>query len=98
MQLLDVRTPAEAGRGMIEGFRNIPLDELRDHLHELDPSKPCYVHCHSGLRSYIACRVLAGRGFDCRNLSGGWRYYSQVACDLAFDGDPRHPCGIPLGR
>ena len=78
VQLLDVRTPAEAGRGMIEGFRNIPLDELRKHLDELDPSKPCYVHCHSGLRSYIACRILTGRGFRCYNLAGGYRLYQSV--------------------
>ena len=96
--LLDVRTPEEFAQGHIGGAVNIPVDELRQRLGELDPAKKVYVNCHSGLRSYIACRVLAGRGFDCRNLSGGWRYYSQVACDLAFDGDPRHPCGIPLGR
>ena len=96
--LLDVRTPEEFAQGHIDGAVNIPVDELRQRLGELDPAKTVYVNCHSGLRSYIACRVLAGRGFDCRNLSGGWRYYSQVACDLAFDGDPRHPCGIPLGR
>ena len=48
---------------------------------ELDPSKPVYVHCHSGLRSYIACRMLAGMGYDCYNLSGGWRLYDSVMND-----------------
>lgn len=76
--LLDVRTKAEAARGKIDGFRNIPLDNLRDHLNEIPKEKPVYIHCHSGLRSYIACRILAGNGYDCYNLAGGWRLYESV--------------------
>ncbi|MEG2357233.1 MAG: rhodanese-like domain-containing protein, partial [Clostridia bacterium] len=57
---------------------NIPLDELRERIAELTPQKPIYVHCHSGLRSYLACRILSGHGFDCYNLSGGYRLYSAV--------------------
>lgn len=73
--LLDVRTAGEVAQGGIEGFINIPLDSLRKHISELDPSKPVYVHCHSGLRSYIACRILTGHGFETYNLSGGYRLY-----------------------
>ncbi len=73
--LLDVRTKGEVERGKIEGFYNIPLDELRQHLAEISQDKPVYVHCHSGLRSYFACRLLAGAGYDCYNLSGGYRFY-----------------------
>lgn len=76
--LLDVRTPTEVENGMIEGFINIPLDNLRNNLNKLDKSKPVYVHCHSGLRSYIACRILSGHGFDAYNLSGGYRLYESV--------------------
>lgn len=76
--LLDVRTPKEYAQGHIEGFLNIPVDDLRDRIGELDQSKPVYVHCHSGLRSYLACRILTGMGFDCYNLSGGWKIYSSV--------------------
>ena len=71
-------------------------EELRARIGELDPAKPAYVNCHSGLRSYIACRILTGRGFDCYNLSGGWRYYCQVTSDLAYDTTPRHPCGAEI--
>lgn len=81
--LLDVRTPKERAAGHIEGFGHIPLDELRERHTELDPSKPVYVHCHSGLRSYIACRMLAGYGFTCYNLSGGYRFYQSVLADQA---------------
>ena len=79
--LLDTRTAEEYGQGHIEGFRNIPVDELRERLDELEPGKPVYVICQSGLRSYIACRILAGYGFDCYNFSGGFRFYDAVTHD-----------------
>jgi peroxiredoxin family protein/TusA-related sulfurtransferase len=64
--------------GSIPGFRNIPLDSLRERLHELDKSKRIYVTCQIGLRGYIACRILTQHGFDCYNLSGGYRLYSSI--------------------
>ncbi len=79
--LLDVRTKTEIARGMIAGFINIPLDDLRDNLDKLIKDKPVYVHCHSGLRSYIACRILSGNGYECYNLAGGWRMYESVIND-----------------
>ncbi len=76
--LLDVRTVTEFKRGRIDGFINIPLDSLRARIDEIPKDKPVYVHCHSGLRSYIACRILQGNGYDCYNLAGGWRLYESV--------------------
>lgn len=76
--LLDTRTDTEVARGRINGFMHIPLDSLRKRIHEIPKGKPVYVHCHSGLRSYIACRILAGNGFECYNLAGGWRLYESV--------------------
>lgn len=76
--LLDVRTQAEVQRGRIDGFMNIPLDSLRERISEIPKGKPVYVHCHSGQRSYIACRILSGCGYDCFNLAGGWRLYESV--------------------
>lgn len=76
--LLDVRTPVEYARGHIDGFANIPLDSLRGSLDRLPTDKPVYVHCHSGLRSYIACRILTGNGYECYNLAGGYRLYETV--------------------
>ena len=76
--LLDTRTPYEVMYGKIDGFVNIPLDELRERLDEIPKDKPVYVHCHSGLRSYLACRILIGNGYDCYNLAGGWRLYESV--------------------
>ena len=79
--LLDARTPQEYAGGHIEGFRNIPVDELRQRLEEIAPGKPVYVICQSGLRSYIACRILAGHGYEAHNFSGGFRFYDAVAND-----------------
>lgn len=76
--LLDVRTATEVQRGKIDGFINIPLDSLRERISEIPKDKPVYVHCHSGLRSYIACRILSGNGYECFNLAGGWRLYESV--------------------
>ena len=77
--LLDTRTPLEYARGHAEGFVNIPLDDLRGRLGELDRAKPVYVMCQSGLRSYLACRILTQNGFDCYNFSGGYRFYAANA-------------------
>ena len=79
--LLDARTPQEYAGGHIEGFRNIPVDELRQRLGEIAPGKPVYVICQSGLRSYIACRILAGHGYEAHNFSGGFRFYDAVTND-----------------
>ena len=79
--LLDVRTPREYAGGHIEGFRNIPVDELRERLREIEPGKPVYVICQSGLRSYIACRILAGHGYEAYNFAGGFRFYDAVTGD-----------------
>jgi rhodanese-related sulfurtransferase len=79
--LLDVRTAGEYSRGHIDGFVNIPVDELREHLGQIEHGKPVYVICQSGLRSYIACRILAGYGFDAYNFAGGFRFYDVVMND-----------------
>ncbi len=76
--LLDVRTAIEVQRGKIDGFINIPLDSLRERISEIPKDKPVYVHCHSGIRSYIACRILSGNGYECFNLAGGWRLYESA--------------------
>ncbi|MGM9649797.1 MAG: FAD-dependent oxidoreductase [Butyricicoccaceae bacterium] len=79
--LLDTRTVGEYSDGHIDGFVNIPVDELRERLDEIEKGKPVYVICQSGLRSYIACRILTGNGFDCYNFAGGFRFYDAVTHD-----------------
>ncbi|MBQ8685389.1 MAG: CoA-disulfide reductase [Clostridia bacterium] len=76
--LLDTRTPFEYMRGAADGFINIPLDDLRARIGELDKSKKIYVMCQSGLRSYLATRILTQNGFDAYNFAGGFRLYSSI--------------------
>ena len=82
--LLDTRTVGEYSRGHIDGFKNIPVDELRERIGEIEAGKPVYVICQSGLRSYIATRILEGYGFDAYNFAGGFRFYDAVMNDRAL--------------
>ncbi len=76
--ILDVRTRYEFANGSIHGAVNIPVDSLRERLSELDRTKTIYVLCQVGLRGYIACRILSQSGYNCLNLSGGYRLYASV--------------------
>lgn len=91
--LLDTRTKKEFDSGHVEGFINIPLDELRERLGEIDNEKPVYVMCQSGLRSYIATRILEGRGYAAYNFSGGYRYYDMVVNDRELI-EREYACGM----
>ncbi|HFI0020710.1 TPA: FAD-dependent oxidoreductase [Streptococcus suis] len=76
--LLDVRNPAELQSGQFMDFLHIPLDQLRDRIDELDPAKEYIVSCHSGLRSYIAERLLKEMGFTVKNLDGAYSLYKMA--------------------
>ena len=91
--LLDVRTPGEYAAGHAEGFVNLPVDDLREHLAEIPADKPVYLICQSALRSYIACRILSQHGLRCSHLSGGWRLYTAVMQDRAAAQEAL-PCGM----
>lgn len=71
LPVVDVRTPAEFKGGHIPGAINIPLDQLRDSLDML-PSGPFIVSCAVGVRGHTAAALLAQRGYDVRNLDGGY--------------------------
>lgn len=91
--LLDVRTQREYQRGHVDGFVNIPVDELRERMEEIEKGKSIYVMCQSGLRSYIATRILAGYGHEVYNLSGGFRFYDIVVNDQTLITSAT-PCGM----
>jgi rhodanese-related sulfurtransferase len=77
--LLDVRNEGELKtNGRLKGAVNIPLDSLRDRMAELPIDQPIIVSCHSGLRSYIAERMLKQNGYKAKNLDGAFSLYSTV--------------------
>lgn len=77
--VLDVRTPAEVGLGMIDGAVHIPLDELRQRLDELPRNKQIIVYCAAGLRGYLGARILIQNGFEnVVNLTGGYKTFEHA--------------------
>jgi NADPH-dependent 2,4-dienoyl-CoA reductase/sulfur reductase-like enzyme/rhodanese-related sulfurtransferase len=76
--ILDVRTNLENDQGAIAGSLCIPVDELRTRLAELNKEKEIMVYCQVGLRGYLATRALMQKGFRAKNLSGGYKTYSNA--------------------
>lgn len=74
--ILDVREPAEAEAGAIPGATLIPVDQLRSRVSEIPKDKIIVTYCAVGLRGYIAYRFLKQKGFQVRNLNGGFRTWS----------------------
>lgn len=80
--LLDVRKPNELAKGKFKNSQNIPLDDLRERLNELDKKNEYIVSCQSGLRSYNAERILKQEGYKVKNLDGAFGLYSKVTKEL----------------
>jgi NADPH-dependent 2,4-dienoyl-CoA reductase/sulfur reductase-like enzyme/rhodanese-related sulfurtransferase len=76
--ILDVRSPAEFSRGSIPRAVNIPIEELRERLHELPQNEKITCYCQVGQRGYLASRLLSQKGYEVANLSGGFTTYGQV--------------------
>lgn len=94
--LLDTRTSGEVARGSIDGALHVPLDELRGHLDELPRDKRLRVFCQSGLRSYVACRILMQHGFSCANVAGGYGFFQQVFLDQEVRRRGIADCGVAV--
>ncbi len=85
-QVIDVREAMEYSRGHIDGVVNIPMSEMRSRLSELDKSKPVYVHCQTGQRSYNMTLMLLENGFDAYNVAGSYLFISKYEAAMqAFD-------------
>lgn len=80
--ILDVREDIERQLGFIDNSINIPVDELRKRLNELDKDKTIVVYCAIGVRGYIATRILKQNGFkNVMNLNGGYSTFSCMDCN-----------------
>lgn len=70
-QLVDCREPFEWRVARLPRATLIPLRELAERAHELDPSRPVLIYCHHGIRSLHAAVLLEGEGFVTMSLRGG---------------------------
>jgi len=81
--ILDVREAEERDLGFVPNSINISVDDLRDNLDKLDKNKTIVLYCATGIRAYVATRILLQNGFGkVKNLSGGFTTYSDVDFDL----------------
>ncbi|WP_258100916.1 FAD-dependent oxidoreductase [Marinoscillum pacificum] len=78
--ILDVRNPSEIHKnGLIEDSINIPLDDLRDRLSELNKHKHIFVYCAKGLRGYLSSLILLHHGFEnVSNIGGGFTAWDKI--------------------
>ena len=79
---LDVREDFELATGQIQGSKNIPLNQLRQHLEEFPKDETIYVYCQVGHRGYNAVRILQQAGFVAKNLDGGYKTYKNAHYQL----------------
>ena len=79
--VLDARTKGEYESGHFSEAINIPVDELRENMDKLDKNKEILVYCKTGVRSYIACRILIQNGFKVKNIMGGYNLYKEIEKD-----------------
>lgn len=77
LSLLDIRTPRERADFDLGGI-NIPLDDLLSRILELNPSVLYTVICYNGTQSQIACRLLAAKGYQAQNVTGGLEAYLSL--------------------
>ncbi|WP_149846959.1 rhodanese-like domain-containing protein [Paenibacillus sp. 37] len=79
--MLDVRETAEWAEGHVKGAKHIPLGQLMEQLHELNPAQEIIIMCRSGNRSGLACKLLHEKGYKVVNMTGGlneWSDFDQL--------------------
>nr|WP_209262360.1 rhodanese-like domain-containing protein [Thiorhodococcus minor] len=70
--LVDIRTPAEMGQGMIPDALQLPMHLIPMRMSELPKDRDVVLYCRSGARSYQACAYMMQQGYDrVLNLRGG---------------------------
>ncbi|WP_321330344.1 FAD-dependent oxidoreductase [uncultured Ilyobacter sp.] len=80
--VIDVRSPKQYGSGHIPGAVNIPLEKLRNRSEALPKTEKYVVHCNKGVSGNAAHNIMLNMGFDCYNLSGGYKnfkIYTQLS-------------------
>jgi rhodanese-related sulfurtransferase len=74
--IIDVRKPSEFKDGHVKKAKNIPLDQLVNHVEDLDKNAECLIHCAGGYRSMMAASLFKKHGF--KNIKNVWGGYAQI--------------------
>lgn len=91
--LLDVRTPIEFASEHLAKSVNIPLDTLKNRLHEIPRGNSVVVICRSGGRAATAAPWVAATGHDVKILTGGVRAWMDSNLPVVKGSVP-----LPLDR
>jgi rhodanese-related sulfurtransferase len=84
VQVIDVRDPDEWDAGHMAEAMLLPLSDLEQRRHELDPAAPVVLVCRSGRRSLVAAEYLQTVGFgNARSLSGGMIAWAAAGLPIA---------------
>lgn len=70
-QVIDVRSHGEHGFANIPNTLNIPVEDLRDRIDEVNLNN-VVVYCQVGQRGHIATQILKAHGAKVKNLDGGY--------------------------
>ena len=84
--LLDVREGPEWRAGHAPGARHIPLRRLPARITDLPPQRTVITVCRSGHRSAGAAALLARRGRNVVNLTGGMRAWARAGLPVVAAG------------
>ena len=80
-QLIDVRSVEEYDAGHIDNAINVDIankENFKQKMNKLDKSKPVYIYCTRGIRSYRASKILQTLGFkEIYDFSGGWSTWNK---------------------
>lgn len=71
--IVDVRSPKEFANGHLKTAINIPIEQLRKRLDDLNKAREVIVYCQVGYRGYLGYRILKQAGFEVKNLDGGFK-------------------------
>ena len=81
-QIIDTRVTAQYRDGHLPEAQNIPHEDLRDKLDQLDPTLPVITYCNKGVTGNATQNILLNHDFkNVYNLSGGFRFYDATKED-----------------
>lgn len=76
IKLIDARVPKQYEQGHIEAAENIPQDNIRKELEDLDKNQVTVTYCNKGVTGNAVQNILINNKFKkVYNLSGGFKNY-----------------------